>query len=86
MRRPESPRGCRHRTPSGLAVLPFAVFVTFGDPVGLLTLAGAIEAVHIPPVTALVVAWCGSGQVDVQEALPAQDGGHGELQQGHGDQ
>lgn len=38
-----------------LAVLPFAVFVIFGDPVALLTLAGSIEAVHIPLVAALVL-------------------------------
>ena len=38
-----------------LAVLPFAVFLIFGDPVALLTLAGSIEAVHIPLVAALTL-------------------------------
>ncbi|MBQ1027420.1 Nramp family divalent metal transporter [Micromonospora sp. C95] len=38
-----------------LAVLPFTVFVIFGDPVGLLTVAGSIEALHIPLVAALVL-------------------------------
>ncbi|MFY1636234.1 Nramp family divalent metal transporter [Solwaraspora sp. WMMB335] len=38
-----------------LAALPFAVFLISGDPVTLLTLAGSIEAVHIPLVAALVL-------------------------------
>ncbi|MDG4767697.1 Nramp family divalent metal transporter [Solwaraspora sp. WMMD406] len=38
-----------------LATLPYAVFLIFGDPVALLTLAGSIEAVHIPLVAALVL-------------------------------
>lgn len=38
-----------------LAALPFTVFVIFGDPVALLTLAGSIEAVHIPLVAALTL-------------------------------
>ncbi|WBB55964.1 Nramp family divalent metal transporter [Verrucosispora sp. WMMD573] len=38
-----------------LAVLPFTVFLIFGDPVGLLTVAGSIEALHIPLVAALVL-------------------------------
>ncbi|GIF01182.1 hypothetical protein [Paractinoplanes rishiriensis] len=33
-----------------LALLPFAVFLIFGDPIALLSLAGSIEAVHIPLV------------------------------------
>mgnify|MGYP000226628845 FL=1 len=38
-----------------LATLPYAVFLIFGDPVALLTLAGSIEAVHIPLVAGLVL-------------------------------
>ncbi|WP_089007789.1 hypothetical protein [Micromonospora viridifaciens] len=36
-------------------MLPFVVFLVFGDPVALLTLAGSIEAVQIPLVAALVL-------------------------------
>ncbi|WP_255500657.1 Nramp family divalent metal transporter [Micromonospora sp. Llam0] len=38
-----------------LAILPYAVFLVFGNPVALLTLAGSIEAVHIPLVAGLVL-------------------------------
>ncbi|MCM4078896.1 Nramp family divalent metal transporter [Paractinoplanes hotanensis] len=38
-----------------LAVLPFTVFLIFGDPVALLTVAGSIEAVHIPLVAGLTL-------------------------------
>ncbi|WBB98039.1 MULTISPECIES: Nramp family divalent metal transporter [unclassified Solwaraspora] len=38
-----------------LATLPYAVFLIFGNPVALLTLAGSIEAVHIPLVAGLVL-------------------------------
>jgi hypothetical protein len=35
--------------------LPIALFLTMGQPVELLKIAGSIEAVHIPIVTALVL-------------------------------
>ena len=38
-----------------LAILPIAVYQIFGEPVGLLKLAGAIEAAHIPIVTGLTL-------------------------------
>ncbi|MBW4481506.1 MAG: Nramp family divalent metal transporter [Tildeniella torsiva UHER 1998/13D] len=38
-----------------LAVLPAAVYLFFGEPVGLLQTAGAIEAAHIPIVTGLTL-------------------------------
>ncbi|WP_026736284.1 Nramp family divalent metal transporter [Fischerella sp. PCC 9605] len=38
-----------------LAVLPIAVYLFFGQPVGLLQTAGAIEAAHIPIVTGLTL-------------------------------
>ncbi|BAU04228.1 hypothetical protein FIS3754_01150 [Fischerella sp. NIES-3754] len=38
-----------------LAILPIAVYLFFGQPVGLLQTAGAIEAAHIPIVTGLTL-------------------------------
>ncbi|MCC5638823.1 Nramp family divalent metal transporter [Nostoc sp. CHAB 5844] len=38
-----------------LAILPIAVYLTFGEPVSLLQLAGIIEAAHIPIVTGLTL-------------------------------
>jgi Mn2+/Fe2+ NRAMP family transporter len=38
-----------------LTVLPIVLYLTTGEPVGLLKAAGAIEAAHIPVVTALVL-------------------------------
>jgi hypothetical protein len=38
-----------------LALLPIAVYLFFGQPVGLLQTAGAIEAAHIPIVTGLTL-------------------------------
>ncbi|MGB3203372.1 MAG: Nramp family divalent metal transporter [Crinalium sp.] len=38
-----------------LAILPIAVYLFFGEPVGLLQTAGAIEAAHIPIVTGLTL-------------------------------
>ncbi|MBE9182478.1 Nramp family divalent metal transporter [Oculatella sp. LEGE 06141] len=38
-----------------LAILPIAVYLFFGEPVGLLQTAGAIEAAHIPVVTGLTL-------------------------------
>lgn len=38
-----------------LAALPAAVYLFFGEPVGLLQTAGAIEAAHIPIVTGLTL-------------------------------
>jgi Mn2+/Fe2+ NRAMP family transporter len=38
-----------------LVVLPIAVYLFFGQPVGLLQIAGAIEAAHIPIVTGLTL-------------------------------
>ncbi|MEI2580876.1 Nramp family divalent metal transporter [Scytonema sp. PRP1] len=38
-----------------LAVLPIAIYLFFGEPVGLLQTAGAIEAAHIPIVTGLTL-------------------------------
>ena len=38
-----------------LAILPIAVYLFFGKPVGLLQTAGAIEAAHIPIVTGLTL-------------------------------
>jgi hypothetical protein len=38
-----------------LAALPIAVYLFFGEPVGLLQTAGAIEAAHIPIVTGLTL-------------------------------
>lgn len=38
-----------------LAVLPLALYLWRGEPVGLLKLAGAIEAAHIPVVTGLIL-------------------------------
>lgn len=38
-----------------LAVLPIAIYLFFGKPVGLLQTAGAIEAAHIPIVTGLTL-------------------------------
>ena len=38
-----------------LALLPIAVYIFFGEPVGLLQTAGAIEAAHIPIVTGLTL-------------------------------
>lgn len=38
-----------------LAILPIAVYMFFGEPVGLLQTAGAIEAAHIPIVTGLTL-------------------------------
>jgi Mn2+/Fe2+ NRAMP family transporter len=38
-----------------LGILPIAIYLTAGEPVGLLKLAGVIEAAHIPVVTALIL-------------------------------
>jgi Mn2+/Fe2+ NRAMP family transporter len=38
-----------------LAILPIAIYLFFGQPVGLLQTAGAIEAAHIPIVTGLTL-------------------------------
>jgi len=38
-----------------VTILPIVLFVIFGEPVGLLKLAGAIEAIHIPIVTGLIL-------------------------------
>jgi Mn2+/Fe2+ NRAMP family transporter len=38
-----------------VTAMPMALFVTMGQPVELLKIAGSIEAVHIPIVTALVI-------------------------------
>lgn len=38
-----------------LAILPIAVYLFFGEPVGLLQTAGAIKAAHIPIVTGLTL-------------------------------
>ena len=38
-----------------VTILPIILFAIFGEPVGLLKLAGAIEAIHIPIVTALIL-------------------------------
>ncbi|NEQ27490.1 MAG: divalent metal cation transporter [Microcoleus sp. SIO2G3] len=38
-----------------LAILPIAVYLCFGEPIGLLQTAGGIEAAHIPIVTGLTL-------------------------------
>ncbi|MBD2459750.1 Nramp family divalent metal transporter [Oscillatoria sp. FACHB-1407] len=38
-----------------LAILPIVVYLAFGEPVGLLKLAGVVEATHIPIVTGLTL-------------------------------
>lgn len=38
-----------------LAILPIAIYLIFGKPIGLLQLAGGIEAAHIPIVTGLTL-------------------------------
>ncbi len=38
-----------------LVALPIAIYLFFGEPVGLLQTAGAIEAAHIPIVTGLTL-------------------------------
>lgn len=38
-----------------LALLPIAVYLIFGEPVGFLQTAGVIEAAHIPIVTGLTL-------------------------------
>ncbi|MGG6295649.1 hypothetical protein ACQ4M4_14765 [Leptolyngbya sp. AN02str] len=38
-----------------LAILPITIYLFFGEPVGLLQTAGAIEAAHIPIVAGLTL-------------------------------
>jgi hypothetical protein len=46
---------CKFYSAGLLAILPIVVYLFFGQPVGLLQTAGAIEAAHIPVVAGLTL-------------------------------